>query len=226
MCGAFSTPASWSSFNFSTDDSWAALDNKFAVRPYDPSVIICHQDQSMRAGLAQQWSLVPPFADSQQLKYSTFNARLDRLETSPVWKSSFPDKRCLVPADGFFERVKEEGQKKKRPYYIHRRDQRGFCFAGLWSKWHDDKNNVDVLSFTIITTMPNSLMKKIGHHRMPCIVAEQDYEKWLNPETRDPEILSTMIAEPMDGDLFIAHKVGYEVNYRKINGPEIVKPID
>lgn len=105
MCGAFTTPKGWNALALNPAEDWAELEESFAVRPFDAAVIVCDTPSGVKAGRADQWSLIPPFAKERQLKYSTFNARLDKLQSSAVWKTAFPKRRCLIPANGFFERV-------------------------------------------------------------------------------------------------------------------------
>ena len=225
MCGAFTTPKGWNALDLHPGEDWVGLEESFAVRPFDSAVIVCDTPSGIKAGLADQWSLIPPFAKERRLQYSTFNARLDKLQSSAVWKTAFPSQRCLVPANGFFERVKEKGATKKRPFYVHQSDGRPFCFAGLWAKWHDDEFKKDLLTFTIITTEPNSLMQDIGHHRMPCIVSEDHYEEWLSKDHQNQSKLCDLIANPLASDLLQAYPVGYEINYRSQNGQETIVPI-
>lgn len=225
MCGAFTTPAGWNAIDLQPDDDWAELEQSFAVRPFDSAVIVSATPNGIKAGRADQWSLIPPFAKERRLKYSTFNARLDKLQSSAVWRTAFPKRRCLVPVNGFFERVAEKGATKKRPFYIQHREQNPFCFAGLWSLWHDEEDKKDLLTFTVITTEPNDLMKEIGHHRMPCIVESSEYQSWLDPNNLDEGALTNCIRTPFAGDALSAYAVGYDINYRDRKGAETIKPL-
>lgn len=217
MCGAYSISEEVVVETFDAIESR----RRYAVRPFDSAPIVTHE------GLveADQWSLIPVWSRDRRSNLTTFNARLDKLESSKVWRTAFPSKRCLVPVDGFFERVVEEGAKKKRPYYVQKRDKSPFFFAGLYSDWTDKETGEMVKSFTVVTTDNNSLMEKIGHHRMPAIVKPEHYAVWLDPEVRDKELLMSLIREPFASEGLQAYPVGYEINYRDQHGPETIEPI-
>lgn len=226
MCAGYTTSGDWQRVHPPPTFDVSEFEERFAVRPFDSAQIVrAHERGEPEVITADVWSLIPPFAKDRRLKYSTFNARLDKIADAPTWRTSFPSKRCLVPANGFFERVPEKGEKKKRPYYVQFRDFRPFAFAGLWSEWIDKSTGEALLTFTIITTSNNSLMKAIGHDRMPCIVSPADYEFWLDPDLSDVELLKSLIADPIESDQLQAYPVGHEINYRDLNGPETIEPI-
>lgn len=225
MCGGYTTPDGWQELKIDFATGAFQLERSFAVRPFDAAAIVIARPEGVAALRADQWSLIPPFAKERRLEYSTFNARLDKLASSPVWRSVFPKRRCLVPADGFFERVPEAGSDKKRPFYVRRRDRAPFCFAGLWSEWTNPATGEIVTSFTIVTTENNALMAKIGHERMPCIVAPEQYGLWLDPACLDKELLSRAIATPLAAAQLDAVPVSHAVNFRHEHGPNVIEPI-
>lgn len=227
MCGGYTTPDGWQELRIEFATSAHQLERSFSVRPFDPGTIVTGSldADGPVAVRADQWSLIPHFAKERRLKYSTFNARLDKLTSSNVWKSVFPKNRCLVPADGFFERVPEEGAPKKRPYYVRFRERRPFCFAGLFSEWTDPSTGEVLSSYTVVTTENNALMERIGHPRMPAIVHEDLYGLWLDPTCDDTDALVRSIRTPVPGELLDAVPVGHQVNYRTEHGPDIVEPI-
>lgn len=225
MCGGYTTPDGWQELRIDFATQAFALERSFAVRPFDPATIVIASPQGVVARRADQWSLVPAFAKERRLPYSTFNARLDKLASSPVWRSVFPSRRCLVPADGFFERVPERGATKKRPYYVRFRDRRPFCFAGLWSEWTNTATGEVVTSFTVVTTRNNALMAAIGHERMPVVVAPERYGLWLDPTCVDKQVLIDAVEAPVPGNVLDAAPVGHAVNFRGEHGADIVEPI-
>jgi len=226
MCASFTTPEGWHEVGLSPDITSPTPLGWRPIRPFDPAWILRADPES---GALQEvtasWSLVPPFAEEKRVKYSTFNARLDRLLDSRVWRSCFPAQRCLVPVSGIFERVNEAGAKKKRPFFIQRRDAEVFQLAGLWSEWVDRATGEVHLSFTVITTEPNALMDRIGHHRMPCIVAPEERALWLDPEVTDAERLLDLIREPLPGPAMEAWPVSHAINYRNERGRDVVEPV-
>ncbi|MDX1438993.1 MAG: SOS response-associated peptidase [Rubricoccaceae bacterium] len=196
------------------------------VRLFDSAPIV-KSNSELRPELvkADIWSLIPSWSNTRKPSYSSFNARIERLSSSNLWKTVFPKNRCLVPAHGFFERVPEKGSKKKRPYFVQYRDEAQFCFAGLWSEWTDRSTGEVLLTYTVVTTSNNSLMETIGHHRMPCIVQPDKYDLWLDPEIDDKELLVATIVQPEKSSQLQAHPVGYAINYRNEYGPHVVEPI-
>jgi putative SOS response-associated peptidase YedK len=108
---------------------------------------------------------------SSSMSFNKFNAKAETLNSKPMWKRLLKDKRCLIPADGFFEWEKAEDA--KLPWRFILKNRESFLFAGLWDKWSD--SNQEIFSFTIITTAANPLVSKI-HNRMPVILPETAYE--------------------------------------------------
>jgi len=136
-----------------------------------------------------RWGLIPSWADSPAIGNKMINARAETLASKPAFRDAFARRRCLVPADGFYE-WKKEG-KVSVPHYYHRTDGRPFCFAGLWDRWREP-GHVWVISFTIVTADANPLVAPI-HDRMPVIVEPDDYARWLSPEPLPPEALDDIL---------------------------------
>jgi putative SOS response-associated peptidase YedK len=131
------------------------------------------------------------------------NARADRLLTSNAYKRAFERRRCIVPADGFYEWQVVEGRKQKQPWFIRRRDGEPIAFAGLWEIWHDPEVGDDaprIRSFTIITTEPNDLMRPI-HDRMPVMLPESAWDSWLDAENHDTKSLTKLLVPAPDAEL-------------------------
>jgi putative SOS response-associated peptidase YedK len=105
------------------------------------------------------------------------------------FRTAFRRRRCLVPADGYYEWQAREG--RKQPYYIHMTDEQPFCFAGLWETWQPPEAEA-VHSCTIITTAANPLSAEV-HHRMPVILPQADYAAWLDPTNREPAALLPLL---------------------------------
>lgn len=126
-----------------------------------------------------RWGLVPFWAKTPKDGAKMINARSETVETKPAFRNAIKSKRCLVPADGYFEWVREG--KQKQPYWIRMKDEQPFLMAGLWERWRD-KSTPDaepVETFTILTTRANELTADI-HERMPVILSPNDYEPWLD----------------------------------------------
>lgn len=127
-----------------------------------------------------KWGLIPFFSEEPKMGFSTMNAKAETLKSKPMWKRLLKEKRCLVPADGFYEWEKVEDS--KQPWRFVLKNREPFLFAGLWDSWSDP--NQELQTFTIITTAANSLVSKI-HNRMPVVVAKSDYAVWLNDARED-----------------------------------------
>ena len=172
-----------------------------------------------------RWGLVPSWAKSLSIGDRMINARADRLLTSNAFKRAFERRRCIVPADGFYEWQVVEGRRQKQPWFIRRRDGEPIAFAGLWEIWHDPELGDDaprIRSFTIITTEPNHVMRPI-HDRMPVILPESAWDSWLDADNRDVGALSKLLVPAPDAD-FELWPVSTLVNKASENSPALLDP--
>lgn len=170
-----------------------------------------------------RWGLVPSWAKDLSIGDRLINARGEKLATSNAFKRAFERRRCIVPADGFYEWQKVEGQRTKQPWFFRRRDGEPLAFAGLWEIWHDRIEGDDaprVRSCTIITTTPNELIAPI-HDRMPVALDEASWDAWLNVENHDTASLTQLLA-PMPASELEAWTVSTLVNKADNNGPELL----
>ena len=148
------------------------------------------------------------------------NARAESIASSPAYRHSFRTKRCLIPADGFYEWLRTPSG--RQPYYISAPDSCPLAFAGLWSTWHDRSSDIPPLrSCTIATTTPNPLMAQI-HNRMPVILPPEAWDRWLDRRTDPGELLALL--RPFTGDL-VAYPVAPLVNNPRNQGPALVAPL-
>ena len=150
------------------------------------------QDGGVRRVTTRHWGLVPFWAKDAKVGNRMINARAETVATSGAFKRAFAKRRCLVPADGFYEWQRVPGQKNKQPYFIHRPDGEPFAFAGLWEVWRpkddegaDEEGAEPLRSTTIITTSANEEMARI-HDRMPVILPPSAWDAWLDPGQRRP----------------------------------------
>jgi putative SOS response-associated peptidase YedK len=131
------------------------------------------------------WGLIPSWAKDPKIGNRMINARAETLAEKPAFRTALRRRRCLIPADGFYE-WKKEADGTKTPMYIRREDGKPFAFAGLWDHWHDPAGTgTELRSCTIITTRPNELMEPI-HDRMPAIVPVEQQKLWLSSGELDP----------------------------------------
>jgi putative SOS response-associated peptidase YedK len=193
---------------------------KYNVAP-GQMVLAVIQDGSGRNRLGEiKWGLVPQWAKDEKIGYKLLNARAETLLEKPAYKIPFLQKRCLIPADGFYEWKKE--QNGKRPMRIVRKDRAVFSMAGLYEIW-TAQDGRRVASCTVITTEPNGLMAPI-HDRMPVILRKEDESIWLDRGIRDPQILQRLL-RPYDEKELEAYPVSSDVGQVKNDHPSCIEPI-
>lgn len=174
-----------------------------------------------RALSSFRWGLVPFWAKDIKIGARSINARSETAASKPMFRDSFKKRRCLIPADGFYEW--ERKAKGKLPHYIHGADGDPLPLAGLWSSWHDPDTDDRLLTCTILTGPPNSLMESI-HDRMPIIIPETDWEQWLDPENNDREAIQALMA-PYPATAMTEYAVSTLVNKVANNTADLLTPL-
>jgi putative SOS response-associated peptidase YedK len=164
-----------------------------------------------------RWGLVPSWADDLAIGNKMINARAESLAERPAFRDAFARRRCLVPADGFFE-WQQQG-KHKQPMWIHRRGRGLFTFAGLWDRWKAADGSW-LHSFTIVTCPPTEMISSV-HDRMPVIVEPVDRDRWLAAERLPPEALADILQPSRLADL-VMDAVSSAVNKPANDGPECI----
>jgi putative SOS response-associated peptidase YedK len=139
------------------------------------------------------WGLVPRWAQDPSIGNRMINARAETAAEKPAFRDALRRRRCLIPADGFYEWKKVEGAKRKQPYLFRMKGDRPFAFAGVWESWRREGEALE--SFTILTTGPNELLAGV-HDRMPVIVAPADYDRWLDPARNATDVQDLLRAYP------------------------------
>ena len=186
-------------------------------------------DEPIRRIRMMRWGLVPPWAKAgadgapESKGPQLINARAEKVTTSPAFRSSAKSRRCLVPMDGYYEWRATPGKKTgKTPFFLHRADGGMLFMAGLWSVWKPAKDATPLLSCTIITTDAVGELAEI-HDRMPLIVPERDWDRWLNPDVpADLELLSN----PPDVRGIELREISTLVNNVRNNGPQLIEPAE
>ncbi len=229
MCGRFvsSSPPDELAAYFGVDQvAETALEPNYNVAPTQ-DVYAVVEDDGERHLDAFFWGLVPSWAKDVKIGARMINARAETVADKSAFKPSFARRRCLVPADGFYEWKKlGPGKKpKKQPMFVRRADGSPIAFAGLWSVWRGpDKDQPPLRSVTIITTKANRTMADI-HDRMPVILPEDTWSTWLDRDNDDIASLSDLLV-PVADDLITVTPVSTEVNNVRNNGPELIEPVD
>jgi putative SOS response-associated peptidase YedK len=163
-----------------------------------------------------KWGLIPFWAKDAKIASSLINARAETVATKPAFRAALKKKRCLIPADGFYEWQAIPGQKAKQPWFIGVRDVPVFAFAGLWEHWTNlEGTRVDTCS--IITTDANELMQKV-HTRMPVILDPADYDLWLDRDKQAAEDVLPLLKQ------FPAEKMQLVPVSTLVNSPRNDKP--
>jgi putative SOS response-associated peptidase YedK len=147
------------------------------------------------------WTFIPKWSKEKRLKFSTFNARADRLLESPVYRGAVPHQRCIIPATHFFEPDKINFPKPPHPWYCFKlKDGEVFGLAGLYNVWTDPQTNKELFTYTIITTNPNADVGQY-HDREPAILARSEETKWLNPDISESEQVMSMLKPYPNGKI-------------------------
>ena len=223
MCGRFVQAAEPEVYAelFSVDRIIAPLlPASYNVAPTDPVYAVVEHDGE-RLLTSFSWGLVPWWAEDRRIAARNINARAETVAEKPAFRDSFTGRRCLIPADGFYEwQVRPKG---KLPYYVHPSGGGAMAFAGLWASWRDPDDDERVRTCTIITGEPNDTVAPI-HGRMPVMMPGSAWAAWLDPAMVDAEVLLPLLtAAPADS--VAVHPVSTLVNKVANNLPELIRPL-
>ena len=229
MCGRFvssSTPDEIAKyFDAEPPPADSALEPSWNVAPTN-DVYVVTEDGGARRVAPHHWGLVPIWAKSPAAGNKMINARAETLADKNAYKHAFRKRRCIVPADGFYEWKAVPGQKRKQPYFIHRSDGEPLAFAGLWEEWRGPDRSGDqrLRSTTISTTEANATMAPV-HDRMPVILPPSAWAEWLAPDNHDLPSLGSLLV-PAPPQLLVIHPVDPEVGNVRSRGPHLVDPVE
>jgi putative SOS response-associated peptidase YedK len=195
------------------------LEPRYNLAPTDPVAVVRQEDAGRHLRL-MRWGLVPGWAKDPGVGARMFNARAETVADKPAFRAAFRRRRCLIPADGFYEwQPRERGP--KQPWYFHTITGHPLALAGLWDRWKRPEG--DVLESCTIITAPAAGPVGEVHDRMPVIVEPGDFATWLDPGTVEPGVLKAILAGGRDPRLQ-AHPVGRGVNRSGNEGPELIRP--
>jgi len=219
MCGRFTLFDSVSilSKEFGVPISFD-LAPRYNIAPSQPTLAVrVFPENGKREFAWLRWGLIPHWAQDSSIGNRMINARAETVAEKLAFRDAFRQRRCLIPASGFYEWKK--GERRKQPYYIRGKDGHLFAFAGLWDLWKGPDGS-PVESCTLITTDANDLVAQL-HDRMPVILPPAAYDLWLNAEIQDRGRLSSILhsypAEEME-----AYPVGLFVNDPKVDEPRCI----
>jgi putative SOS response-associated peptidase YedK len=220
MCGRFALRTSGKALaDFFGLTGEPAVEPRYNIAPSQPVAVV----RTAAAGAGRElawlrWGLIPPWAQDPALGNQMVNARVESAATRPAFRGAFRHRRCLVPADGFYEWQRTNGN--KQPYYVTRLDGRPLAFAGLWEVW--DRGGGPIESCTILTTAADDRLAAL-HDRMPVLLEPEAYARWLDPAVQDPAQLQRLL-RPYPSEALALRRVGPQVNDPRNDGPRCIEP--
>jgi len=197
---------------------------KFNIPPSTEILNLRYNNENQPECHPTRWGLVPSWSKGIDNRFSMNNARADTIATKPAFRTPFKRQRCLIITDGFYEWQNQAGA--KQPYYITRKDQKIFTFAGIWDQWLSPDQSSSIQSCSIITTEASSFMTKI-HSRMPVIISSEFQHDWLTNKSSSThsELMLSML-DQSDYSLMHYYAVSKSVNSPKNDSEQLVDKIN
>jgi putative SOS response-associated peptidase YedK len=223
MCGRFTLSVSAEDLArlFSLDPAgMPPLLPRYNIAPTQPVLAVRDDRSGGREAVFLRWGLIPPWARDPAIGGRLINARSETAADKPSFRSAFRRRRCLVPADGFYEW--RAVQQVKQPYHLHAADGGPFAIAGLWERW-SAPDGLDVETCTLLTTAANEAVAAL-HDRMPVIMAPPDFDRWLDPDLTDPRSVEDLL-RPAAADFLAWYPVGSRVNRAGEEGADLRRPL-
>jgi putative SOS response-associated peptidase YedK len=187
------------------DDDW---NPRYNIAPTQPVPVIRQQPKEpVRQLSLMKWGLIPSWAKDPSIATGTINAKSETAATKPAFRDPLKFRRCLIPADGFYE-WKKAGT-SKQPFCFEVNDGELFAFAGLWDGWKNAEGQW-IKTCSILTTTPNVVTSAV-HDRMPVILERESYDWWLDPSTTNVKVVSELL-KPYDAKSMRCHPVSSRVN--------------
>ena len=222
MCGRYTLTLKGRLFDHDELDEvaiqWKGFTPRYNIAPGQNATVIRLGDGGLAAA-SLRWGLIPSWAKDPKIAWQCVNARSETVASKPAFRSAFRKRRCLVPADGFYEWQLVGAA--KQPWRFARPSGGLLGFAGLWESWIDARDQTSVETFTLCTTTPNAVTSPI-HDRMPVILSPEAAMAWLDP-SKSPESLSALLV-PAPDDLLTRYPVSTLVNNARNDVPECVNP--
>ena len=223
MCGRFSlaTPAQQVAEHFGLAEV-PEVSPRYNIAPTQ-SVAMVRRPIAGEAPILEfrRWGLIPSWAKDPGIGSRMINARVETAAGKPAFRAAFRRRRCLVPADGFYEWA-VAGRGPRQPYWVARKDGACFAIAGLYERWKSPQDEW-LETCTLITTDANDRLRTI-HDRMPVILEPADYALWLDSRLREPERLRALL-RPQPGDDFELRAVSLRVNRPDHDDPACIAPL-
>jgi len=220
MCGRFTATFEFREIKvrWNLEGDLQEFSRRYNIAPSQQVPVIVRGDSGNELKV-MRWGLIPSWAKDPSIGQRLINARAETLSEKPSFKRLLGKRRCLVPADGFYEWRKEG--KRKVPVWVHLENKEPFAFAGLWDLWKPPEGD-ELYSFTIITTAANERLRPI-HDRMPVMLESGSGEKWLDPTYTTFSTLSVLL-QPFASEGMKAHDVSTLVNSPMNDTEECIRP--
>ena len=193
---------------------------RFNIAPTQPVPVVLRDKEGVRRFRLMRWGLLPAFVKDPKKFPTLINARSEEALDKASYRHAMRYRRCLVPADGFYEWTGPKG--KRRPFLLRPHDAGLIAFAGIYERWRDGKGD-EIDTVAILTCPANSTVAPL-HDRMPVVVAHDDFDAWLDVKGTTPEALRELL-QPAPADLFEAIEMDPKINDSKRDEPGIQEPL-
>ncbi len=201
------------------DDDWSP---RYNIAPTQPvAVVRQHPREPVRQISTMRWGLIPSWAEDPSVGAQMINARSETAGTKPAFRDALKSRRCLIPADGFYE-WKRDG-KTKQPYCFEVDEGELFAFAGLWDGWKDANGNW-IKTCSILTTIPNAVTSAV-HDRMPVILDPDSYDLWLDPGMTNVQVIAELL-KPYSAEPMRSYPVSTRINNVGNDDEECSRPVE
>jgi putative SOS response-associated peptidase YedK len=197
-----------------------SLEPRYNIAP-SMEVAALREEEGGRRLVFLRWGLIPFWARDRKIGYRTLNARSETAHKTASFRAAFRSRRCLIPANGFYEWDKKGGT--RQPWFIHRVDGRPLALAGLWERWQDPEGERVIESCTILTVSAAEPVARL-HDRMPVILEPEGFDCWLDPAGQEVETLRGMLKPAATGVLSL-YPVSPYVNKAGNEGAECIEPV-
>lgn len=194
---------------------------RYNIAPTQQILTIHIAEQGRREGIFRHWGLIPSWARTAAEAAKMMNARSETVAEKPAFRTAVRQRRCLIPASGFYE-WQQLPSKKKQPWHIVSASGEPLAFAGIWERWRSP-DDVEIESCSILTTAANDFMEPL-HDRMPVLIPRGLFGAWLDPEITDPARLRPLLAPPPE-DALLRTPVGPLVNSVRNDSPSCIEPV-
>lgn len=208
--------------HFGADPSEVEWEPRYNIAPTQPVPVIRQNPKEPRREMSLvRWGLIPSWAKDASIAATLINARSETANTKPAFRDALQSRRCLVPADGFYEWKRTA--KTKQPFCFEVNEGQLFGFAGIWDRWCDPSGKI-LETCSILTTTPNAVTQSV-HERMPVILDPDQYDRWLDPGMRDAGVVSELL-RPFDARLMRSFPVSARVNHAAHDDEQCSVPVE